>query len=325
MEEDTLLGKSLDDAASARTDLRVGDVLGGTYRIESLLAAGGAGSVFVATHERLPGRVAVKTLRGERLRDATSLARFRAEARITAELRHPNIVQVLDFDVTPAGLPFLVMELLEGKDLRALIAAGPCPLPRVVSILAQLSDALALAHMRGVVHRDLKPANVVLLEGSARPDLVKIVDFGLSKLLAAQGPPLTRPDQVLGTPGYMAPEQIRGQPVDARVDQFALASLSYELLSGYAPFQARDLPTLLHAVVNEEPAPLADRVPWPAESLSRVIGRALAKHPDQRYPDIAEFTQRLTAAIAADTAEAVQPRPDDLEPGMLEIGQRYRW
>ena len=297
---DTLLNQTPEIASGGRAELQIGDVLRDTYRVVRLLGAGGSGNVFMAAHERIPGHVAIKTLRGERIEDEESLARFRGEAQITAALRHPHIVQILDFDVTPAGVPYLVMELVEGGDLRSVVGAGPGDLTRVAHIVRQIASAVEKAHSMGIVHRDLKPANVMLVNAPGEPDFVKIVDFGLSKLLAAEGPPVTRPDQILGTPGYMAPEQIRGRSIDGRVDQFALASLTYELLSGRAPFPGDDLPAVLHAIMVEDPPRLDELVAWPAAALSDVLAQALAKDPGQRFASVAEFEQAMTAAIAHD-------------------------
>jgi serine/threonine protein kinase len=283
-------------------ELKIGEVLRETYRIVALLGTGGSGNVFLAAHERIPGQVAVKTLRGELIADEESRARFRSEAQITAGLRHPHIVQILDFDVTPAGVPYLVMELVAGGDLRGIAAAGggQCDLPRVAHIIHQIASAVEKAHSVGIVHRDLKPANIMLVNAPGEPDFVKVVDFGLSKLLAAKGPPVTRPDQILGTPGYMAPEQIRGGRIDARVDQFALASMTYELLSGRAPFPGDDLPAVLHAIMSDDPPRLSDLVPWSSAALSEVIARAIAKNPDDRFASVAEFEQAMTTAMVQD-------------------------
>jgi serine/threonine protein kinase len=304
-------------------DLHVGDLLRDTYRIVGLLAVGGTGNVYLADHVRLPGRVAVKTLRGERLQDPQSLARFRAEAEITASLRHPHIVQTLDYDVTPGGLPYLVMELCEGPDLRSLVERGPAPAARVAEIVRQIASALQLAHDRGVVHRDLKPANVMLVTGDAG-DFVKLVDFGLSKLLWTEGPPVTSPDQILGTPGYMAPEQVRGGRVDARVDQFALASLSYELLTGRAPFAGDDVAAVLRYIVSVEPAPIWQLVPGRVRAVSLVVGRGLAKDPAQRYASVSAFDQALRAAVAEDAGAAAAAAVDD-HPEALDVALSYRW
>ena len=348
---DTLVSEPPVAVPPGNAELQAGDVLRDTYRVLGLLASGGTGNVFLAAHERLPGRVAVKTLRGERLQDAQSLARFRAEAEITAALRHPNIVQIIDFDVTPSGVPYLVMELVEGGDLRSLVAEGPCALERVARIVHQVASALELAHGAGVVHRDLKPANIMLVNAPGQADFVKIVDFGLSKLLAADGPPVTRPDQILGTPGYMAPEQIRGGRIDARVDQFALGSLTYELLTARPPFPGEDLSSVLHAIMNDDPPRLETLVPWPAAALSDVIARALAKSPSKRWDSVFAFEQAFSGALVEDGNAPRRPPvgpgdapgagpgngPGDASGGsggssrdeigaeMLEVGRNYRW
>jgi eukaryotic-like serine/threonine-protein kinase len=324
---DTLVGAlapAQDRAAGG--DLQVGDLLRDTYRILGLLASGGTGNVYLADHVRLPGRVAVKTLRGERLQDSQSLARFRAEAEITASLRHPHIVQTLDFDVSPAGRPYLVMELCEGPDLRSLVERGPTPVARVAEIVRQIASALQLAHDHGIVHRDLKPANVMLVNTGADGDFVKLVDFGLSKLLLDEGPPVTSPDQILGTPGYMAPEQVRGGRVDARVDQFALASLSYQLLTGRAPFAGDDVATVLRHIVSADPLPIWQLVPGRTRQVSLVVARGLAKTPAQRYASVSEYDQALRAAVAEDAAHAAaQAASGGDRPEALDIAVSYRW
>jgi eukaryotic-like serine/threonine-protein kinase len=290
-------------------DIRPGVVLRDTYRVVRHLNAGGVGSVFVAAHERLPGVVAVKALQGDRIVDAESLVRFRAEAEVTALLKHPHIVQVLDFDVSPAGVPYFVMEYLDGVDLRTISAKGALDRHRVVRLCRQIAGALEAAHDAGVIHRDLKPENVMLIEAAGESDFVKVLDFGLLKVMHQEGPPVTKPDQILGTPGYMPPEQILGGRIDDRADQFSLAAMTYELLAGHAAFTGADPGALLRAIVEVDPPPLSSVVTWPADHVSAVLARGLAKLPEARYPNVAAFEQAFRAAIASDERSVTASGP----------------
>ncbi len=281
-------------------DIRPGVVLRDTYRVVRHLSTGGVGSVFVAAHERLPGVVALKALHGDRIVDAESLVRFRAEAEVTALLRHPHIVQVLDFDVSPAGVPYFVMEYLDGVDLRAASAAGPLDVQRVARLSRQIAGALETAHEAGVVHRDLKPENIMLIDAAGVSDFVKVLDFGLLKVMHQEGPPVTRPDQILGTPGYMPPEQMLGGMIDHRSDQFALAVMAYELLAGRPAFTGTDAGALLRAIVDLDPPPLSSVVTWQAAHVSAVLSRGMAKAPDDRYPNVTAFEHAFRAAVDLD-------------------------
>jgi eukaryotic-like serine/threonine-protein kinase len=291
------------DAGLGYGDIRPGCLLRDSYRVEHLVASGGIGRVFAARHLRLPGRFAVKALNGDRVLDPESLARFRAEARITASLRHPHVVQLYDFDVSPEGVPYLVMEFLEGGDLRTLAAGGPLAIERVARIVRHVASALQAAHAAGIVHRDLKPENVMLIELAGEKDFVKVVDFGLSKLVSACGPPVTKPHQVVGTPGYMAPEQVVGRGIDHRADQFALACLAYELLAARAPFVSHEPAELLDEVLHREPPELAALVRWPATHVSRVLARGLAKAAADRYRNVTAFDQAFRAAAELDAQQ----------------------
>ena len=201
-----------------------GHLLGGTYRLEREIGRGGMGEVYLATHARLPGRYAVKLLLPELAENREAFTRFCREAEIMSELRHPNIVQIFDFNIAPDGRPYFVMEYLEGRDLEARLASGPLPLAAVVRIVNAVASALAAAHAHGVVHRDLKPSNIFLATINGQTDeLVKVLDFGISKIRSAPQH-IVSSTNMLGTPPYMAPEQVRGHvdAVDGRTDQFAL-------------------------------------------------------------------------------------------------------
>jgi serine/threonine-protein kinase len=276
----------------------IGIVLQGTYRIIRPLAEGGCGEVYLAAHTRLPGRFAIKMLHRSLVRDEDALSRFRQEAEITSSLRHPHIVQVFDFNVTDSGVPYLVMELLEGKLLAQRITAVGAldPLP-AINIVEQIATALHAAHARGIVHRDLKPENVMLLAGAGVDDFVKVMDFGISQ--ASWRPRLTDGERVAGTPQYMSPEQAQGQreQIDHRSDQFSLAAIAYTLLTGWEPFRGENAIALLYEVVHTEPTPPSQLVPALGRDVDTVIMRGLAKSSDDRYPSVLAFAGALRAAL----------------------------
>jgi eukaryotic-like serine/threonine-protein kinase len=309
--------------------LRKGDILQGTYEVVRLAGKGGMGEVYETRHLRIPGRFAVKVLHGSEAPSRADLARFRREAEITSSLRHPNIVQVLDFNQLPDGAPYLVMEFLEGVDLAQRLAGGARLSPfDVVKFVAQLSSALAAAHAHGVVHRDLKPQNVfvVPMAGQAR-EFVKILDFGISTVkrgggaagrITGGGARISSggqgddPLNVVGTPQYMSPEQALGErDVDAKTDQFALAAIAYEMLCGRPAFPGATLPAVLFGIMHGEPAPL------PAVVLATLgvqgdaaLRRALAKNRNDRYGDVLEFAQALQEAVLWGSGLRT-PRPVD--------------
>jgi serine/threonine protein kinase len=296
-------------AAPPGPALEPGTILQGTYRIGERLAVGGMGEVYATHHERLVGRFAVKILQHEFDQSPEALARFDREAVIMSGLRHPHIAQVVDFNVTDDGRPYLVMELLEGRRLSELIAEGrPLPLVRVASIVRQIASALEAAHGRGIVHRDLKPDNVILLPVDGDEAFVKVFDFGISKIIRSGQ--LTCESAVLGTPEYMAPEQALGRidAIDHRTDQFALAAVTYALLAGRHPFQADSAVDVLYQVIHREPRPLADFVDWPVEEVEAVLHRGLAKRAQDRFASVLEFSRALDIAVAsvlADTGRIV--------------------
>jgi serine/threonine protein kinase len=288
-----------------------GTTLRGTYVIDERLATGGMGEVYLARHVRLPGRFAVKVLSHRLLRDPEAVARFCREASIVSTLRHPNVVQVYDFDITAAGMPFLVMECLEGKDLaKHVLEHGPMAPARVAHIVRQIASALEAAHTRGFVHRDLKPANVMLVDCEGLTDLVKVLDFGVSKICGAE-PQLSGQWRMLGTPSYMAPEQAEGrsEAIDGRADQFALGVLTYVLLTGADPFPGTTTGEVLTRIMYHDPEPLTDKVPWAPEQVEAVLRKAMAKKPELRYGKILEFAEALCAALGALSSVEAAPAP----------------
>jgi serine/threonine protein kinase len=278
--------------------LAIGIVLQGTYRILRPLAEGGCGEVYLAAHTRLPGRFAIKLLHRSLVRDNDAMTRFRQEAEITSSLRHPHIVQVFDFNVTDSGVPFLVMELLEGKLLSQRIAeAGALDPVAAVEIIEQTASALHAAHSRGIVHRDLKPENIMLLAGTGVGDFVKVLDFGISQ--ASWRPRLTDGERVAGTPQFMSPEQACGlrEQIDHRSDQFSLAAIAYMVLTGREPFRGENPIAVLYEVVHSDPVPPSQIVPELGPEIDAVIMRGLAKTSSDRYTNVTAFASALRAAV----------------------------
>ncbi|HXI59986.1 MAG TPA: serine/threonine-protein kinase, partial [Polyangia bacterium] len=268
--------------------LTPGTLLAETYRIIRLIGSGGMGEVYEASHTRLTGRYAVKVLHHHWAGDPRAIVRFGREAQITSGLRHPNIVAIIDFDYTPSGAPYLVMEYIEGVELATVIAGqAPMASDRVVRIVDQIASALTAVHARNIVHRDLKPQNIFLVPGERPGDeRVKLVDFGISKVRAASVA-LTGERAVLGTPQYMAPEQAQAAgEVDGRADQFALAAIVYEMLTARMAFPGDRVEIVVYRISHEEPKPLGPA--W-GPGLASVIMRALAKDPARRFATTDEF------------------------------------
>jgi serine/threonine protein kinase len=275
-------------------------VLDGTYRIVKRLGEGGMGEVYLAAHERLPGFFAVKALQTSFMRHAEAVSRFRREAEILAGVRHPNVVQVVDFNVTADGVPYLVMELVDGPDLERELAEGRELGPAdAMSIVRQIASALDAAHAAGVVHRDLKPANVILMPAAGQAPVVKVIDFGIS--ISDWSPQITTESRVMGTPEFMSPEQALGKrdDIDARSDQFALAVLAHTLLARRPPFAGDSPLATLSAIVHGEPEPLAPYVAWPAEDVQAVLRRGMARGREERFPSVLAFAEALEAALSA--------------------------
>jgi serine/threonine-protein kinase len=291
-------------------DERLGTVLEGSYRITRLLGEGGMGAVYEAIQLRLGKRVAIKLMACRLAANNNALARFRREAEITSHLGHPNLVNVIDFGTSQEGEPYLVMEYLEGEDLETrLRRCHTLPVPLVVHIVKQTASALAAAHAQGVVHRDLKPANVFLVHVPGETEFVKLLDFGVSKVKAA-GVKLTKVSVALGTPTYMSPEQASGRAdeIDHQADQWALACIAWEMLSGRGPFAADDVNALFYQILNLQPPSLLLRVPDLEPDAELALLRALAKSPSARFPSIRDFASAFETAALGRPAE-VTPMP----------------
>ncbi len=283
------------------TDL-VGSVLGDRYEILELIGDGAMGQVYKAKHRLLKRIVAVKMMHPNLVSGAAALKRFQKEAEMASALNHPNILTVYDFGVTDGGVPYLVMAFLEGTSLAEQIAGGAkLELKRSVHIFKQVSLGLAHAHENGVVHRDLKPSNIMLVQLDHDPDFVKILDFGIAKLLTpteGETDNLTRTGEVFGSPPYMSPEQCRALPVDARCDIYSLGCVMYRTISGKQPITGHDLIEYLYKHVNETPEAFSIVCPElniPPD-LEAIIFKAMAKQPDDRFQSMGELREALDQA-----------------------------
>jgi serine/threonine-protein kinase len=291
-----------------------GELLAGKYRVERLLGEGGMGVVVAAMNEMLQQRVAVKLLRPGALEKNEAVARFLREARAAAKLRSEHVARVLDTGTLEDGRPYMVLEYLDGRDLGDLVEEGPAPVvATAVDYVLQVCEAIAEAHAAGIVHRDLKPRNLFLTRTVDGRPLVKVLDFGISKIEEGPGDmQLTRTTEVFGSPSYMSPEQLRSaRHVDHRTDIWALGVILYELLSGRLPFYASTVTELVAVVLMEREPPLHLLRPDLPHGLSAVIGRCLAKSPNDRYGSVLELVHDLEsfgtggAATAADRVRGV--------------------
>ena len=276
----------------------IGTTLDGVYAIKRLIAEGGMSAVYEAVQVRLNQRVAVKVMARELASNPEALARFRREAEIASRLRHPHLVTVMDFGTAPDGQPYLVMEHLEGIDLDQRIRkVGSLPLDAVVNITQQVASALGAAHDEGIVHRDLKPANLFLVELPGEPDFAKVLDFGISKIRAATTQ-LTKASAIIGTPNYMSPEQATGMidEIDHRTDQWALACIVWEMLSGRPPFASDDVSAVFYQVIHLEPQPLRNRAPELPPAVETVLRKALSKNQTDRFASVKDFANALAGA-----------------------------
>ncbi len=273
----------------------IGEILAGKYRIERILGVGGMGVVVEATHLQLEKRVALKFLHGPL--QQVMHERFLREARAAVHLKSQHVTQVSDVGTLASGAPFMVMELLQGRDLDAeLTQRGPLPIHEAVAYVLQACEAVGEAHRAKIVHRDLKPANLFLTTGADGLPMVKVLDFGVSKFTGATNLKLTAEGQSVGSPLYMSPEQMQARPdLDSRSDIWALGVILYELVAGpgKTPFQAETLMALHAQVLVKPPIPLTTYAPGVPAAFEAIVRRCLEKNPDSRWPDVAALAQAL--------------------------------
>ncbi|MEZ4448270.1 MAG: serine/threonine-protein kinase [Nannocystaceae bacterium] len=288
-----------------------GDIIDGRFEVLRLLGAGGMGEVYIVRHVHLDRREALKILLPGLHPQPGIEERFRREARAASMLKHDNIIEVHDFDFLADGTPYYTMELLVGEDLSATLAReGPLPWIRVRKIAFQICRAIALAHDRGIIHRDLKPANCFRMTRDGDPDSIKVLDFGIAKVLAANT--ITGDGVLIGSPHYMSPEQTRGPLLDPRADVYSLGVVLYELLTGKLPLDADDLSTLIYAIQNTEPLPLRRAAPELdlSPELESLVARAMAKDREARFSSIASMAMAINRLRPADESPGRRrPRP----------------
>src|SRR3954449_5972713 len=280
-------------------NLEVGSLFAG-YRIEAVLDRGGMGVVYRATDPDLDRSIALKIIAPEHTQNPVAVARFKSEARLAASLEHPNIVPV-HRGGEHEGVLYLAMRLVPGTNLRQIIDRGPLALTRIARIVSEIGDAVDTAHAAGLVHRDIKPANI-LLSGQGLSEHAYLADFGLTKRLGSSAD-LTRTGGWVGTPDYVAPEQIQGHPVDGRADIYSLGCVVYEMLTGHVAYPKDSHMAKLWAhVTDPPPLPRRDR-PELVESFDAVVSRATAKEPDHRFRTAGELAGALRAAVGEQEAK----------------------
>jgi eukaryotic-like serine/threonine-protein kinase len=283
-----------------------GQVINEKYEVVDLVGVGGLGFVIAAVHLELGEKVALKFLRPEALANAEAVGRFAREARASAQIQSVHVARVFDVGTLPDGAPFIVMEYLEGSDLGVLLQQrGALPVPVAIEYVLQTCEALAAAHARGVVHRDIKPDNLFLNRLARGVEVIKVLDFGISKLPLARSAfearhPLAETSSAMGSPIYMSPEQIRAsKSIDARTDIWSLGCVLYELLTNALAFEAPSV-TEVTALILESPGPsLRSARPELPAQLEPIIQRCLAKQPDQRYQSVAELAVALAPFASA--------------------------
>jgi eukaryotic-like serine/threonine-protein kinase len=293
-------GGSIQSAVPPPDD-SIGRIIAGKYRVEQMIGEGGMGKVYKATQLALDKPVVLKVLRQALLGDERTVARFQREAKAASRLNHPNSISVLDFGQADDGAMFIAMEYIQGKDLHQILSREwPLPESRVMRLLSQVLSALADAHSAGVIHRDLKPENIMVSQSRSEPDFVKVLDFGIAKIVDGtdeDGPALTRAGFVCGTPEYMSPEQARGAKLDHRSDLYAVGVILYQLVSGLLPFDSDSAVGFATKHLTEIPPPPTKRRPEARVSpaMERLIMKALSKNPDERPQTAEQFRAELLA------------------------------
>lgn len=271
-------------------------LLAGKYRLERLIARGGMGAIYQAIQEGLERMIAIKVLNPELVNNQTVLERFRREALTAASLKHPNIVTIYDFGVTPSGSPFIAMEYLKGRSLSIVIEQeGKLSVDRTLAIVDPICHALAEAHSKGIIHRDLKPDNI-MLEQAGSIEIVKVVDFGLAKLKQSAEQRRITGNLVVGTFDYMSPEQCQSFDLDATSDIYSLGVVIYEMLTGKVPFQGKSRLATIYQHINEQPRPPRELVPELPVEVERVVLKALSKEPAKRQKSALELIKELQEA-----------------------------
>jgi serine/threonine-protein kinase len=287
--------------------ISAGTIIGGRYRVVAAIGEGSMGAVYRVEQLETREVLALKLLHSDLSRHPEIIARFEREAIAASRVEHPNVVHATDFGCTADGSFYLVLELVEGRDLREELAAGPMEASRAINIMLGVVAGIRGAHEKGVIHRDLKPENIMLIEHEGNRDFVKLLDFGIARLEAANPQSgmqaLTVVGQPLGTPEYMSPEQVLGKPVDARTDLYSLGVIFYELLTGACPFDG-NVATLLRQHLSSEPPALPAAIAADKPQVARIVRMLLAKDPKNRFQTAAELAEALNASAGQPTQAA---------------------
>jgi serine/threonine protein kinase len=321
---------SLEEDTESELVALVGTTVAGKYRIDRLIGRGGMGAVFQATNLAIGKRVALKFLDHEAAKNREACQRFQREAEAAGMAESAHIVQIFDSGVTEAGLPFLVMELLTGEDLRACLRReGRLSVPTALRIVNQVLRALLRAHEAGIVHRDLKPDNVFLCARDDDPSFVKLVDFGISKVARARtADTLTRRGTVLGTAFYMSPEQAQSfADIDGRTDLFSLGAILFEMLAGRPPHGGRTYEAVLIAICTQDAPDVRTLAPDVPGTVAAIVSRALERERERRFQSAAEFLAAippLEGAFAPGATSAATPRSDRDSPRFVTQGARRK-
>ncbi len=288
---------------SPAKDPFIGSILNSTYQIQEVVGSGGMGRVYKARDVLMERTVAIKMLHAHLTSDQASIQRFQQEARAASAINHPNVITAYDFGISESGQPYLIMDFLQGKSLSNTIDdSNGLEYSRAIHIFAQTCDALHVAHTKGVIHRDLKPSNIMVVQNRDDPDFVKIVDFGIAKLLPHSGKQsqnLTQTGELFGSPLYMSPEQFLGKVLDERTDIYAMGCVMYETLIGRPPFTGEHVLETMHKHIHEAPVKFSQARPdlKIAAKLEAIVMRALEKEPDARYQTMAELRDAILLTI----------------------------
>jgi serine/threonine-protein kinase len=321
------------EAQLRHDSFRPGASIADKFVVERVIGEGGLGVVVAAHHKHLDQTVAIKYLRPKVLGNKVVTERFLREARLAAKIRSQHVVRVYDVGTLPDGAPYMIMEYLAGTDLgHVLQSSGPLPFQQAVDYVLQACEALAEAHVAGIVHRDLKPDNLFLAKVATGKSIVKVLDFGISKLsskrpVTGRTSQLTDAGEKFGTPVYMSPEQLRSSTdVDARADVWAVGVILYELLTGRLPFDGEGMPELCTAILALPPTPLTSVSPHLPASMQAIIERCLEKDRENRFHNVGELAQELQAfatptgrASIADIVQVIREAGESVRPSMPDV------
>jgi len=307
--------------------MRLGTVLSGKYRLDELLGVGGMGAVYSSTHLELGRKMAIKTLHQAYVKDKTAWERFRLEARTAASIGHDNICEVFDFGETDDGSPYLVMPVLKGCNFSEFLKNDALPMETLVDIMCQTLSALQAAHSEGIVHRDLKPDNIFITKVGDRQDFVKLLDFGISKIInAGADTELTQTGVVMGTPNYLTPEQVKGsRDIDQRVDIYAIGVIMYKALTGRRPFNGTTNSEIIYKIIYGALPTITSLNPNVPVELEKVVLKAMSRDSANRYLTAEDMRTALKELLPIDNAlvcvpekDAVPMTPDLEDPDLVE-------